>query len=77
MHVPFHPHDESLEFKSTAQSGDVHGYIGSFGGRAPADSRRPIGFRLPARLVNGFPRGPAISIDGKTWQACDLRDAPP
>lgn len=76
MHVPFHPHDEPLEFKPTCESGDVHGFIGALHEIAPADSRRPIGFRLPARLVNGFPRGPAISVDGKTWQACDLRDAP-
>lgn len=73
MYVALYSDDE--EWPSAA---DLHGYVGSHDDSPPPDdSRRPIGFLLPPRLVNGFPRTPCISLDGKTWTACDLRDAPP
>jgi hypothetical protein len=76
VHVPFHPHDQSIEFTAVCEAGDLHGNVGHWH-EAPPDASRRIGFRLPPRLVNGFPRSPCISIDGVTWEACDLRDAPP
>lgn len=76
MHVPFFPRDEFLEHELACDAGTLHGHVGHWCEPRP-QATRPIGFRLPARLVNGFPCGPAISIDGKTWEACDLRDVPP
>jgi hypothetical protein len=75
VHVLLYPDDDDFEFGLRGRGPDLHGHVGSFDTEPPEDdSRRLIGFRLPERAVSGFPRGPSISTDGKTWTACDLRD---
>lgn len=77
MHVLLYPSEDEIEPDLTERRADLHGYVGSYDDSPPPDdSRRPIGFRVRERIADSFPRGPSYSIDGKTWTACDLRDAP-
>jgi hypothetical protein len=62
-------HDDEREW-SQRSGCDLHGHIGAFDEVDPDDSRPRIGFRLrePLELVGNFPRGPALSWDGKRWE---------
>lgn len=71
MHVLQWPNggesDESYELDLNYRSADLHGHIGALDDIEPDESRPRIGFRMRTELVSGFPRGPALSWDGKTW----------
>jgi len=76
VYVVHWDHDSEIEADPRSRSADLHGSIGHWSDDPePEEDRRRIGFRLPhlcaelrPELVGGFPRGPSLSFDGKTWE---------